>query len=197
MNEQTNAAALGVTHRTTAEIEAAAAALGPAPLDVGTLELIVSRPLENERLVLERGLLSTEVGLEGDSWLPRGSRSMPDGRANPAAQLTLMNSRVIHALAPNRTDWPPAGDQLFVDLDLSESNLPAGQRLAIGDAIIEVSALPHTGCAKFTARYGHDAIRYINGPDGRAERRRGLNARVLVSGPIRTGDLIRKLPASG
>ncbi len=116
-----------------------------------------------------------------------------DGSAHPANQITLMNSRVIGALAGEPARWPPAGDQLFVDLDLSEENLPAGQPVAVGTAVLEITALPHTGCAKFTARYGQDAVRFVNSPEGRRLRRRGANARVVQGGAICAGDAVRKL----
>jgi MOSC domain-containing protein YiiM len=126
----------------------------------------------------------------GDGWLVRGSRSMPDGSANPACQVTLISTRVLAAIEGDRTRWPLAGDQLYVDLDLSVEGVPPGSRLAIGGTVVEVSETPHTGCAKFSERFGSDALRWINSPVGRAHRMRGLNARVVQPGRIRTGDVI-------
>lgn len=164
-----------------------------SPANEGTLELVVRRPAESEREVLEEGVLDLEEGLVGDSWRVRGSSRTPDGSANPLAQLTLMNARTIALLAGERERWPLAGDQLFVDLDLSIENLPPETRLAVGDAVVEVTAEPHTGCAKFSARFGSDALRFVNSPDGRALRLRGLNARVVEPGTVRPGDSVRKL----
>jgi MOSC domain-containing protein YiiM len=164
-----------------------------APRDQGRLQLIVRRPAVDQREVLDEARLDPEVGLVGDGWAARGSRSTPDGSADPAAQLTVMSSRVLEAIEPDRDRWPLAGDQLYVDLDLSIDTLPAGSRLAIGLAIVEVSEQPHTGCAKFSARFGSDALRWINSPTGRACRMRGLNARVVVGGAVRTGDVVRRL----
>jgi MOSC domain-containing protein YiiM len=175
------------------EMEAGLARFGPSPRDEGRLELIVRRPGTDMREVLQEAELSPENGLEGDTWRVRGSRSMPGGSANPGAQITLMNSRVIHVLAQDPARWPLAGDQLFVDFDLSEENLPAGQRIDIGDVVLEISAIPHTGCAKFTARFGSDATRFVNSPVGRKERRRGANARVIQAGIVRQGDSIKKV----
>jgi hypothetical protein len=109
-----------------------------------------------------------------------------------ASQLTLIGTRLLAAIEPDRARWPIAGDQLYVDLDLCEAHLPAGSRLAIGTAVIEVSGEPHTGCAKFSARFGSEALRWINSPTGRAHRLRGLNARVVEAGTIRRGDRIRR-----
>ncbi len=163
-----------------------------APHDGGLLEAIVRRPAGGEREVVPEAVLDPVVGLVGDDWLRRGSSSTPDGSADPEAQLTLMSTRVLAAIEPDRTRWPLAGDQLLVDFDLSADNLPAGTRLAIGDALVEVTAKPHTGCAKFSARFGSDALRWINSPTGRDLRMRGLNARVVRGGPIRPGDPIMK-----
>jgi MOSC domain-containing protein YiiM len=110
-----------------------------------------------------------------------------------SAQLTLMNARVIALIAPDRKRWPLAGDQLYVDLDLRPDNLPAGTRLALGSAVIEVTDAPHTGCAKFSGRFGSDAIRFVNSRAGRDLRLRGINARVVEPGRVRAGDTIRKL----
>lgn len=165
-----------------------------APADLGRLELIVRRPAVDEREVVSEARLDPAFGLEGDGWLARGSRSTHDGSANPDAQLTLMSTRVLSAIEPDRDRWPLAGDQLYVDLDVRVESLPAGSRLAVGTAVIEVSEAPHTGCAKFSARFGSDALRWINSPVGREHRMRGLNARVVVPGTIRTGDAIRRMP---
>jgi len=164
-----------------------------APADQGRLELIVRRPCVDEREVLTEAHLDPAHGLVGDGWAARGSGSTPDGSADPASQLTVMSIRVLAAIEPDRERWPLAGDQLYVDLDLSVEHLPAGSHLAIGPAVIEVSETPHTGCAKFSARFGSDALRWINSPVGRAHRMRGMNAKVVLAGTIRTGDTIRRL----
>jgi len=161
--------------------------------DGGRLELIVRRPAVDEREVVTEAMLDEADGLVGDGWAARGSRSTPDGSADPDAQLTVMSTRVLEAIEPDRRRWPLAGDQLYVDFDLSLETLPAGSRLAIGTAVIEVSETPHTGCAKFSARFGSDALRWINSPVGRAHRMRGLNARIVTGGAVRTGDAVRRV----
>jgi MOSC domain-containing protein YiiM len=161
-----------------------------APADEGRLELIVRRPAEGAREVLETARLDLELGLVGDRWATRDIEATP---AYLAAQLTVMSTRVLATIEPDRDRWPLAGDQLCVDLDLGVDNLPAGSRLAIGTAVIEITEAPHTGCAKFGARFGSDAVRWVNSPMGRANRLRGLNARVVVPGDVNVGDVIRKV----
>jgi hypothetical protein len=165
-----------------------------APADGGTVELIVRRPAVDEREVVTEARLNIQDGLEGDTWLMRGSSRTPDGGPNPEAQLTLMNARLAEAIAQDRQRWPLAGDQLYVDLDLSRANLPPGSRVQIGSAVIEFSEPPHTGCAKFSSRFGVDALKFVNSAVGRELRLRGANCRVVVAGTVRTGDVIRKLP---
>jgi MOSC domain-containing protein YiiM len=165
-----------------------------APADGGTVELIARRPAVDEREVVAEARLTIQDGLEGDTWLVRSSSRTPDGGPNPEAQLTLMNARVAEAIAEDRERWPLAGDQLYVDLDISRANLPAGSRVQIGSAVIEFSEPPHTGCAKFSSRFGVDALKFVNSPLGRELRLRGANCRVVVAGTVRTGDVIRKLP---
>lgn len=165
-----------------------------APADLGTVVLIARRPVVDEREVLTEGWLDVRDGLEGDSWRARGSRHTADGGPNPDAQLTLMNSRAAVAIAGERERWPLAGDQLYVDLDLSRSNLPPGSRVQIGAAVIEFSEAPHTGCAKFSARFGIDALKFVNSETGRELRLRGANCRVVVAGTVRVGDAITKVP---
>jgi MOSC domain-containing protein YiiM len=157
-----------------------------APADEGTVELVVRRPAEGEREVLEEGMLDAENGLVGDDWVER------DGE-RPDRQLTLMNARAIELIAGDRGRWPLAGDQLYVDLDLSPENLPVGARLRVGSALVEVTDVPHTGCAKFTERFGPAAIRFVNQPPGRAHRLRGMYVRVVEAGAVRPGDSIAKL----
>lgn len=168
-------------------------ALDGAPIDSGVVVMIVRRPEVLEREILGVGILDVGVGLQGDCWATRGSRSTPDGSAHPDRQVTLMSSRVIAALEPDRQRWALAGDQLFVDLDLSEAALPPGTQLAIGEAIIEITAAPHTGCVKFGDRFGADALRWVNAPEARALRLRGLNARVVRGGAVAHGDHVTRL----
>jgi hypothetical protein len=164
-----------------------------SPADRGTVDLIVRRPRTGDREELEVGKLDVTMGLVGDNWLERGSRSTADGRAEPDAQLNIMNSRAALLVAGTRERIPLAGDQLFVDLDLSAANLPPGTRLAVGSAVLEVTAKPHTGCATFTRRFGLAPHRWINGHDGTAHRLRGICAKVVEPGTVRRGDTITKL----
>lgn len=180
-------------HLTMAELEAGMAGMDPSPLDNGSLEMIVCRPEDGQREVLETGYLDPAEGLVGDNWRARGSRSTEDGSAHPDMQITLMNSRLIDLVAGSRGRWPLAGDQLFVDLDISPGNLPPGQRFIVGDALLEITAVPHTGCAQFTERFGSAAIRFVNSPEGRAARRRGVYAKVIKPGAIKSGDRIVKI----
>ncbi len=172
-------------HATTEELLAGLDHVRAAPSDRGTVELIVRRPAVDEREVVEEGELDLVVGLIGDRW-HLGASPIND------AQLTLMNARATELIARARERWPLAGDQLYVDLDLSVDNLPAGSRLAVGEAVIEITAVPHTGCAKFSARFGTDALKFVNKSPGRELRLRGANARVVTPGPIRAGDTIAK-----
>ena len=183
------------THLTLAELEAGLDEIRRSPGDEGRLELIVRRPAIGEREVLDRGELDVKQGLVGDGWPSRSSPRTPDGSPHLDKQLNVMNSRVIALIAREKGRWPLAGDQLFIDIDLSEANLPAGTRLALGAAVIEVTAQPHTGCQKFAARFGLDAVHFVNSALGRALRLRGLNAKVVQPGAIQVGDRATKLRA--
>ena len=164
-----------------------------APADGGVVELIVLRPDRDERQLVAEVELDPARGVAGDNWSARPSRSTPDGSADPEDQVTIMSTRVLAAIADDRERWPLAGDQIYVDADLSVENLPAGTRVAVGTVILEISEKPHTGCAKFTERFGSDATRWINSPTGRELRLRGMNLRVVQSGTVRTGDTIRRI----
>ena len=184
-----------VKHLSTAALEAGLAHVRDSPADRGTLELIVRRPGVEEREVLDEGALEVGRGLVGDTYLQRGSSRTADGSAHPDMQLNVMNARAALLVAVEADRRPLAGDQLYVDLDLSPVNLPPGTRLALGSAVIEVTEQPHRGCAKFAARFGEDAWRFVNSRVGRELRLRGLNARVIVSGTVHRGDMIVKLPS--
>jgi MOSC domain-containing protein YiiM len=173
-------------HRSANELAAGLDEILRSPAAEGTVELIVRRPAEDEREVLDEGLLDLDEGLVGDRWHRRAT-------PNRDTQLTLMNARTIDLIAGSRERWPLAGDQLYVDLDLRFENLPAGTQLAVGDAVIEVTAEPHTGCAKFSARFGTAAVTFVNKPPGRGLRLRGVNTRIVTPGAIRIGDAITKL----
>ena len=162
-----------------------------APKDEGTIELIARRPTIGTREIVETARFSLAEGLVGDAWPRRPSSKT--GAPNLDQQVTIMNARAIAAIVPERADWVGAGDQLYVDLDLSAANLPAGTRLAVGTAVLEVSAHPHIGCAKFTKRFGSMVTKWVNSETGQQLNLRGVNARVVVEGEVRTGDAIRKL----
>ena len=174
-----------------AELEAGLDHLRASPRGEGVVELIVRRPAEGEREVVEEAELDSEDGLVGDSWRSRGRSG---GRpANTKAQVTLMNSRATALVAGDRERWPLAGDQLYVDFDLSGEHIPPGTRLAVGSAVIEVTDDPHTGCKKFSARFGLEALLFVNSPEGKALNLRGINTRVVEAGTVRVGDAIRRL----
>jgi hypothetical protein len=155
--------------------------------------MIVRRPDFGEREVLNEGILDREEGMVGDNWLARGSKQTPDKSAHPEMQLNVMNARIIALVAQDKKRWPLAGDQLYFDLDLSVENLPVGQRLAIGSAVIEVTPYPHSGCKKFVSRFGLDAMKFVNSPVGKDLRLRGLNAKVIQPGTVKVGDKIKKI----
>lgn len=175
------------------ELEAGLDRVRLAPADIGVLRLIVSRPEPGRRELQQRARLDLEAGLVGDCWATRGSSRTRDGSAHPGTQVTVMSSRVAELVAgsPEGEAWAPAGDQLYVDLDLSEAALPAGARLAVGDAVLEVTAEPHLGCGKFVRRFGVDALKLVNSRIGRELRLRGVNTRVVRPGEIAVGDLVR------
>lgn len=160
-----------------------------SPKDSGRVELIVRRPAPGEREVLAEAGLDPENGLAGDSWKTR----KPAGAANPETQVTLMNSRAISLLAGSPERWSLAGDQFYVDLDLSEENLPPGTLLSIGTAVLRISALPHTGCAKFNERFGKDARNFVSSREGLRLRLRGVHASVAKAGTVKTGDTVKKM----
>jgi MOSC domain-containing protein YiiM len=179
-----------------AELHAGLPHVLESPADHGSLELIVARPADGQRSTPEAAELDLVAGLVGDNWLARGSKHTPDGNADPQRQITVINSRLAALVADGRDAMQLAGDQLYVDFDISVQNLPAGSLLAIGGAVIEVTEPPHLGCAKFVARFGAEAMRFVNSREGRKLRLRGLNARVVVPGPIRVGDVVRKVSVS-
>lgn len=180
-------------HLTREELKSGLDHIRRSPKHEGVLDLIVRRPQTDQRETLMQGTLDPVQGLLGDNWLSRGSRSTADGAADPEMQLNIMNSRVIALVAQQPERWQLAGDQLFIDMDLSLKNLPPGTRLSIGSAIIEVTAPPHTGCKKFVARFGLGAMLFVNSGLGKQLNLRGINARVVQAGTINVQDIARKL----
>jgi MOSC domain len=176
--------------RTLEQLDAMIDDIRAAPTEAGVVELIVRRPAPGEREVMDEMRLDVADGPVGDSWRTRGSSSTPDGSADPRAQLTVMNARAAAAVAGDISRWPIAGDQVYADFDIGVAHLPPGTRLTIGDAEIEVSEKPHTGCAKFSSRFGADALRFVSTPEGRSLRLRGMNTWVTKSGTVRVGDQI-------
>ena len=182
-----------VKHLTTAELEAALDHLRQTPKDDGVVHLIVRRPEVDQREVIDEAELDTELGMIGDNWKVRGSKRTPDGSAHPEMQINIMNSRVTALVAQEKDRWPLAGDQLYIDMDLSKENLPAGSRIAVGSAVLEVSPLPHTGCKKFVSRFGSEAMEFVNSETGKEMCLRGINAKVVQGGTVKVGQTAKKL----
>ena len=169
------------------------AQLDASPTESGTVEMIVCRPETEKRETVDTVEVNTTEGVVGDNWLARGSSSTPDGSAHPEAQITLMNTKVVQLIAQDKSLWDLAGDQFFVDFDLSMENLPTGTKIQIGSAILAISEKPHTGCAKFAQRYGAPARKFVMTDEGKQARLRGVNAHVIQDGTVSTGDTITKL----
>lgn len=180
-------------HRTRAELDAGLDHVRRSPGQDGEVRLLVRRPRTGAREVMGEGELTPADGLVGDNWRTRGN--LKKGPSDPAVQITVMNARAAALVAVEEDRWPLAGDQIYVDFDISIENLPAGTRFAVGTALLEVSAEPHTGCAKFVSRFGVEAMKFVNSPAGRALNLRGINARVIEPGVVRVGDRMRKLSA--
>ena len=179
-------------HLTMEELEAALDHLRQAPKDDGVLQLIVRRPRTDERDVVEEAELDPVLGLIGDNWHVRGSGRTHDGSAHPEMQINIMNARVTALVAQEKERWALAGDQLYIDMDLSKENLPAGSRIAVGSAVLEVSPLPHTGCHKFVSRFGLDAMKFVNSEVGKKLCLRGINARIIQGGVVKVGHTAKK-----
>ncbi len=175
------------------ELEAGLDYIRQSPNDQGAVKMIVRRPETDKRETLTHAELDIAEGLVGDNWLQRGSSRTPDGSAHPEMQLNIMNARVIALVARTEDRWPLAGDQIYVDLDLSKRNLPAGTQLRLGSAIVEVTEVPHMGCRKFVARFGLEAMKFVNSGLGKQLCLRGINARVVKSGAFNVGDIVSRL----
>ena len=182
-----------MTHLTTSQLEAKLDKIRQSPKDAGVLELIVRRPRAGQREVLSEGELSLVEGLVGDNWRFRKNFHTGEASPNPEMQLNIMNSRAVALVAQEKDRWQLAGDQLFIDLDLSEENLPPGTQFALGSALIEVTVVPHTGCKKFVERFGLDAMKFVNSKVGRQLNLRGINAKVIQSGAIQVGNVAKKV----
>ena len=182
-----------LTHLTAAELTRGLDHVRQSPKDAGTLEMIVCRPAHDERLVLDECALAPETGMAGDHWAKGCWKSLPDGMPDPDVQVTLMNARALALIAQTRERWPLDGDNLIVDLDLSGENLPPGQIIAVGSAVLQITAVPHTGCGKFVQRYGTDARQFVNSAQGKELALRGIYARIIQAGVVRVGDVVRKV----
>lgn len=180
-------------HLSMQELAAGMEHIRQSPGETGTLKMIVRRPRVDEREHLQEAELTLEEGLAGDTWKVRGSRHTPDGSALRESQITIMNARAAALVAQTEDRWALAGDQLYADFDLSDDHIPPGTQLAIGSAIVEVSAVPHTGCQKFSARFGVEALKFVNSAEGKRLHLRGINTRVVRGGVVRVGDEIRKI----
>jgi MOSC domain-containing protein YiiM len=182
-------------HFDLAALEAGLDEVRSSPKNSGRVELICRRPEVEQREVVDEATLDEQDGLVGDNWHVRGSKSTEDGSAHPDMQLTLMNARSAALIAGDPERRQLAGDQFFVDFDLSLQNLPPGSRLRLGEATLEITEIPHRGCGKFSARFGVDALKFVNSEVGRELNLRGVNARIVEGGIVRSGDVVEKLGA--
>ncbi|MFZ1425733.1 MAG: MOSC domain-containing protein [Geminicoccaceae bacterium] len=173
-------------HLTLAELNDGLPEILRLPKDDGRLTAIVIRPGQGVRRELDSCALSLAQGAHGDRWARAGGPPLPD------IQVCIMNARCIALIAGERANWAPAGDNLFIDLDLSPANCPPGTRLAIGSAVIEITDAPHDGCRKFIARYGRDACVFVNTGEEKRLRLRGIYGRVVQDGRVSVGDAVRK-----
>lgn len=180
-------------HLCRAELEAGLPEILASPKDDGVVEAIVIRPSHGARRDVQSAEVSLAGGVHGDHWARGCHMQTMEGRPHPDVQICIMNARCIAHIAGERANWPPAGDNLFLDLDLGHDNLPAGQRLALGTAQIEITEIPHTGCDQFIAQYGRDACVFVNTGPGKRNRLRGVYARVVRDGRISVGDRVRKI----
>jgi len=176
-------------HRSTTELETGLRALSQAPKDAGRLALLVRRDAEHCRETPARVHLSREDGMPGDAWGRHATR-------NPESQLAVMRRDVAELIA-NGQPLTLFGDNLFVDLDISKANLPAGTRLRVGEAVVEVTPMSHDGCSKFHRRFGPDALHFVNAKPTRDQNLRGIYWRVIESGEVSVGSPIVVLARVG
>ena len=182
-----------IKHLSTPDLVAGLEQIRNSPKNQSVLDMIVSRPEEDAREIMELADLDVVVGLVGDTWQDRPSARSGDGKAHPDMQITLMNSRVADLVAQSKERWPLSGDQLFADLDLSKTNVPPGTRISVGKAVLEATDQPHTGCKKFASRCGVDALKFISSPATEVLQLRGINLKVVEGGEIKPGDIVKKL----
>lgn len=167
-----------------------------APAERGRVEALVVRPAVDQRESLERVMFSPQQGVVGDNWLTSCWKKLPNGESDPDVQVAIMNARMIEVLTNDKSRWPLAGDQLFVDFDLSVNNLAVGDRLQVGAAVLEITAEPHRGCSKFKKRFGPDALAFVNSKQGDAHRLRGVYARIVSACEVGVGDAISKVSSA-
>ena len=163
-------------------------ALPAPPRDRGHLALLVARLPDGRHDTPHAARLAPEEGLPGDRW------ERCDGR--PESQLAVMRVDVATLLA-NGQALSLFGDNLLVDLDLSDENLPTGTRLRLGGALLEVTPEPHNGCAKFRQRFGGDALRLTAEKPRRHQHLRGIYLRVVEAGDVAVGDPIEVVSRAG
>jgi MOSC domain-containing protein YiiM len=183
-----------MNHLSAIELEQGLPEVLQSPRDAGRLEAIVIRPATSERRHLQSVRLTPDGGVEGDRWVTDSHYRLKDGRSDPCCQVSLMNARFLRQIAGSEDAICLAGDNLVVDFDLTEANLPAGSRLAIGDkVVIEITTKAHTGCSKLESRYGSEAKAFMNHKARKSLHLRGRYAFVVTGGTIAVGDVVHKL----
>ncbi|MGJ8650411.1 MAG: MOSC domain-containing protein [Opitutaceae bacterium] len=162
-----------------------------APVGSGRVDYLINRPSEGVHELVDSLYLDVENGIEGDRWKETAWLRLPDGAPDPRVQVSLTNTRVMQCFTGTEADAVfRCGDNIYTDLNLTETHLPVGTLLQIGEAVIEVSDVVNDACGKFAQRFGAEAFQAVRAPTNVGLRLRGLFARIRQSGRVQCGDTL-------
>jgi hypothetical protein len=164
-----------------------------APKDGAAISMLCLRPERNKRRVVDEITLTRENGIPGERWKDQPWLRTEDGAPHPGIQVSILQQRVLDLVWRDRENTVHPGDTFIADMDLSEANLPVGQVLEIGEAVLKVSEVFNDGCVKWKARYGREAKDWITMPGHPELRLRGVLCSIERDGIIREGDILRKI----
>ena len=166
-----------------------------APKDRAAIGMLCLRPERNQRKFVDQIEVSPQKGIAGERWLESPWLTTPEGAPHPGIQISILQQRVLDLVWQDRENTPHPGDTFVVDMDLSHDNLPVGQLLSVGTAILKVSDVFNDGCVKWKARYGAAAKDWIVADDHPKLRLRGVLCSVERAGLLKAGDFLTKIAA--